>query len=159
MPETVDFDAARVRTVLRELDRTITATYRRPMLRLERVPEASRGVVIRGLATRMGMVRFGLRIARDALEAETMTLIEAGSLLPEIVVEGSDLRAIQIELIDEPFLKTESDKTTSHPPGGLISEIGCFILAWTAIASLVVGFVTIVTGLVMLIGWVWRSAL
>jgi len=155
MPEEVDFDAQRVRLILDDLERTTTATSTRPMLRLEREPNAVGGVVVRGLATRMGMIRLGLRIAREALEADTITLFDERYLFPDhdLMTEGRAFRAIQIERTDEPFLKSVLNEPKGRPA---LWEYGCFLLWLAIVATFVVGLVTIMTGVFMFFGWLWQ---
>ena len=138
MTAAVDFDAERVRLILRDLERTIGGTPYRPSLRLERGPEALAGVVIRGVATRMGMVRLGLRIARQAIEAESITLIEAN----QVDVEGRDLSVIEIDLVEAPFLKPEPRESGGAP--AILVPIGCYLMALATITTFLVGAVTIV---------------
>src|SRR5436305_9646702 len=101
MPLIEDFEAARIRLILRELERTTRGRGKGPMLRLERVPGTGAGVVVRGVATRMGMVRLGLRIAHDALAAETMTVIDQAALPPETWMAHADVGVIDIVVVDE----------------------------------------------------------
>ncbi len=138
MTAPVDFDAERVRLILRELDRSMGGAPYRPSIRLERGPGAPAGVVIRGMATRMAMVRLGLRIARQAIEAESITLIEAN----QIGVEGRNLGVIEIELVEAPFLEPEPRENGGAP--GILVAIGCYLMALATIATFLVGAVTIV---------------
>ncbi len=137
MTAAVDFDAERVRLILRDLERTLGGAPYRPSIRLERGPKAPAGVVIRGVATRMGMVRLGLRIARQAIEAESITLIEAN----QVDVEGRDLGVIEIELVEAPFLEPEPRENGGAP--GILVQIGCYLMALATIATFLVGAVTI----------------
>lgn len=137
MTAPVDFDADRVRLILRDLERTMGGAPYRPSLRLERGPEAPAGVVVRGVATRMGMVRLGLRIVRQAIEAESITLIEAD----QVGVEGRDLGVIEIELVEAPFL--EPEPRASGRALAILAPIGCYLIALATIATFLVGAVTI----------------
>jgi hypothetical protein len=146
MPSLDEYEAKRIRTILRDLERTTRGKGGGPMLRLERVPGASVGVVVRGVATRMGMVRLGLAIVQQALEAETMTLIEGAHLAdPDVVAERQDLRAIEVALTDEPLLPTEP----SQGAPTLLGLVACLLPALLIVGTFLVGLVTIA-------GWSWQ---
>ena len=68
-------------------------------------------MIVRRVAPRMGMLRLGLEIARKALDAETMTLID-GVDIPGtgVMKEGHNLGAIEIVLADDPLLQPEPAK-------------------------------------------------
>jgi hypothetical protein len=146
MPSFNEYDAKRIRMILRDLERTTRGQGKGPALRLERVPGAGAGVVVRGVATRMGMVRLGLEIARRALEAETMTLIdETGLPYGELMVEGNDLNVIEIVLADDPLLQSEPAKA----PSALLGLVACVIPGLLIATTFLVGLVTIAW-------WSWR---
>jgi hypothetical protein len=146
MPSLNEYEAKRIRTILRDLERTTRGKGRGPMLRLEQVPGASAGVVVRGVATRMGIVRLGLEIVHQALDAETLTLIDGMHLADtDVVTERQNLRAIEIVLADDPLLPPESAKGEPE----LLGLVACLLPTLLIVTTFLVGFVTIVQ-------WLWH---
>lgn len=96
------------------------------------------------MATRMGMVRLGLEIAREALEAETMTLID-GLDLPDTgtTMEGHNLSAIEIVLAEDPLLPPEPTQNES----ALLGLVTCVLPALLIVTTFLAGLVTIAWGL------------
>ncbi len=146
MPSLNEYEAKRIRMILQDLERTTRGKGQGPMLRLERVPGASAGVVVRGLATRMGMIRLGLEIVHQSLEAETLTLFDGVHLAdPNAELEREDLRAIEVILADEPLLPTQPIR--QEP--ALVGLVAC-LLPTVLIAT------TFLVGLVTVAWWSWQ---
>ena len=110
MPPLEPFEAARIRVILEDLERTTRGDGRDCPLQLERsTKEGSAGIVVRGIASRIAVIRLCLLIANRALEDESVTLIDDAYIhRVDMAAEGRNLQTIEIELTDDPLIVPRS---------------------------------------------------
>jgi hypothetical protein len=131
LPEPDDFQAKRVQLILRDLEHSLRG--RAAMLEFQAEPPATS--VLRGVASRAGLLRLGLRLAQAALDADAIVSVGPDGR----VNRDADVGLIEITLTDEPFEERRPDDSKLSTLGTL-ALCGCGI---AVLALLLVGLGTV----------------
>jgi hypothetical protein len=131
LPEPDDFQSKRVQLILRDLEHSLRG--RAAMLEFQTEPQATS--LVRGVASRAGLLRLGLRLAQAALDADAIVSVGPDGR----VNRDADVGLIEITLTEEPFEKRRPDDSKLSTFGTL-ALCGCGI---AVLALLLVGLGTV----------------